>query len=241
MGAPSKPSATTAQKNPSKQEKLSTKRLRATRSGTELMAELRKAYPDAHCALVHEGPLQLLVATILSAQCTDARVNLVTPNLFKRYPDVKTLAGSDPRELESLISSTGFFRAKARNIRSCCEKILTLHSGRVPNTLSELIALPGVGRKTANVVLGVGFGLAEGVVVDTHVGRLAQRLGLSRAKEAVRIEQDLMTQFDRRDWIDLSHLLIWHGRQVCKARTPLCEKCTLLRLCPTGQERLAGA
>jgi endonuclease-3 len=196
-----------------------------------LVRLLARAYPDAHCALHHHGPLQLLVATILSAQCTDARVNMVTPALFTRYPDAAAFANAKPRELEKLIHSTGFFRNKARNIIACCQQLVARHGGEVPATMEELVPLPGVGRKTANVILGNAFGV-PGIPVDTHVGRLSQRLGLTTASDPVKIERDLARLIPRKEWTMFGHRLIFHGRQVCHARKPLCEQCTLAELCP---------
>jgi endonuclease-3 len=197
-----------------------------------LVKALRAAYPDATCALNYSNPLELLVATILSAQCTDVRVNLVTPALFARYRTAADYAAAKPAELEKLIQSTGFFRNKAKNIRGCCAALAEQHGGEVPREIDDLVKLPGVGRKTANVVLGTAFGLASGVVVDTHVTRLSRRLGLTKQKDAQKIERDLMALLPRRDWVDFSHLLIHHGRQVCKARKPNCEACTLAKWCP---------
>jgi endonuclease-3 len=193
---------------------------------------LARAYPEATCALLHSDPYQLLVATILSAQCTDARVNMVTPELFRRYPDPASLAAADQGDLESLIRSTGFFRAKSRNLLAMARKVAEDHGGVIPRDLESLTALPGVGRKTANVVLGTAFGLASGVVVDTHVKRLAGRLGLSSRKTPEQIEQDLMQVVPRAQWVDLSHRLIHHGRRVCLARRPRCDLCSLERACP---------
>lgn len=193
---------------------------------------LRAAYPEASCALRFSNPLELLVATILSAQCTDVRVNLVTPRLFARYRSAADYAAAEPAELERLIQSTGFFRNKARNIRACCAALVEEHGGQVPRDLDALVRLPGVGRKTANVVLGTAYGLASGVVVDTHVTRLSRRLGLTREKDAKKIERDLMALVPRRDWVDFSHLLIHHGRQVCRARKPACDACQLAKWCP---------
>jgi endonuclease III len=207
------------------------KRKLLTRCRT-ILRRLRAAYPDARCALRHDNPLQLLVATILSAQCTDARVNLVTPALFKRYRTAADFAAATPSELESLIRSAGFFRSKARSIRNCCQGITEKHDGKVPETLDELILLDGVGRKTANVVLGVAYGKAEGVVVDTHVMRLSRRMGLTRQTTPEKIEQALMKVVPREDWIDFSHLLIWHGRKRCTARKPDCIHCEITDLCP---------
>jgi endonuclease III len=192
---------------------------------------LSKLYPDARCALNHSSPLELLIATILSAQCTDARVNLVTPPLFARYRTAKAYATADPRELERYIQSTGFFRAKAKNIQECCRRIVEEHGGEVPDTLDALVKLPGVGRKTANVVLGDAFGV-PGITVDTHVGRLSRRLGLTTHTDPVKVEQDLMTLLPPKDWVMFNHRTIYHGRQVCFARKPACERCTLAKFCP---------
>jgi endonuclease-3 len=193
---------------------------------------LKRAYPEATCALTHANPYQLLVATILSAQCTDARVNMVTPELFRRFPDPASLAKAVPGELESLIRSTGFFRAKARSLLTMAGQVVSRHDGEIPRTLDELTALAGVGRKTANVVLGTAFGIATGVVVDTHVKRLAKRLGLTSKTSPEQIERDLMAIVPRAQWVDLSHRLIHHGRRVCLARRPRCEVCTLSSICP---------
>jgi endonuclease-3 len=197
-----------------------------------VLEALERAYPEAACALSHSNPYQLLVATILSAQCTDARVNLVTPALFGRYPDSARLAKADASELEELIRSTGFFRAKARNLMAMARQVVERHGGRIPQDLESLTALNGVGRKTANVVLGTAFGLAEGIVVDTHVKRLARRLGLTTGTTPEQIERDLMTIIPRPEWVNLSHRLIQHGRRVCVARRPRCGTCTLAAFCP---------
>jgi endonuclease III len=197
-----------------------------------ILRRLRAAYPEARCALHHQNPLQLLVATILSAQCTDRRVNLVTPALFRRYRTAADFAAARPAELEAIIRSTGFFRNKARSIRNCCQSLVAEHGGEVPGTLDELIQLDGIGRKTANVVLGVAYGKAEGVVVDTHVSRLSRRMGLTRQTTPEKIEQALMKIVPRRDWIDFSHLLIWHGRRRCVARKPDCIQCEISDICP---------
>lgn len=202
------------------------------RHAAKLVKRLRDEYPEATCALNFSNPLELLVATILSAQCTDVRVNLVTPALFARYLTAADYAAADLAELEKLIQSTGFFRNKAKNIRGCCAGLAEMHGGEVPRDLEALVKLPGIGRKTANVVLGVAYGLASGVVVDTHVTRLSRRLGLTREKDSVKIERDLMALLPRRDWVDFSHLLIHHGRQICQARKPKCDSCSLARWCP---------
>jgi endonuclease III len=195
-------------------------------------AALKRAYPDASCALLHSNPYQLLVATILSAQCTDARVNMVTPELFGRFPDSTSLAQAEQGELEALIRSTGFFRAKSRNLLAMARQVVQDHGGEIPRDLKSLTALAGVGRKTANVVLGTAFGISSGVVVDTHVKRLSRRLGLSSRNSAEQIEQELMAVFPRAQWVDLSHRLIHHGRRVCLARRPRCEVCALASICP---------
>lgn len=192
---------------------------------------LRSLYP-AQCALTHENPFQLLIATILSAQCTDERVNQVTPALFRKYPDAQAFAEAKAKDVETIIRSTGFFRAKTKSILGVSRAILNHHDGQVPGTMDELVALPGIGRKTANVVLGTAFGLAAGVVVDTHVGRLARRMGLSRQHDPVKIERDLMVLLPQSEWIDFSHRLIWHGRRICMARKPLCDSCTIRPDCP---------
>lgn len=202
---------------------------------TQILDELDRLYPDAHCELVHwQTPLQLLVAVILSAQCTDERVNQVTPALFARFPDAAAFAAADPTELEALIHSTGFYRNKAKHIREACKKIVEKHGGQVPRTMAELIALPGVARKTANVVLGTAFGIPSGVVVDTHIGRLAGRLGMTAASDPKKIEEDLMQAWPQERWILAGHRLIWHGRRVCSARKPRCAECTMVPLCPSA-------
>ena len=195
---------------------------------------LRKAYPEAECELVHHDALELAVATILSAQCTDKRVNIVTPALFARFPDAPALAAADQQDVEALIRSTGFFRNKAKNIIGMARALIERHGGEVPRTMDELVALPGIGRKTANVILGNAFGLSEGVVVDTHVARLSARLGLTRETDPVKIERALMALFPRSSWTLLSHLLIWHGRRVCDAKRPRCPDCVLRRICPSA-------
>jgi endonuclease-3 len=196
---------------------------------------LAEAYPDAHCELDYADAYQLSAATILSAQTTDQRVNLVTPILFRRYPTVSALAAARQADVEEIIHSTGFFRNKSKNIIGFARGVMAEHDGDVPRTLRELAALPGVGRKTANVILGNAFGIEEGVVVDTHVKRLSARLGLTRHEDPTKVEQDLMALFPRERWTMLSHLLIWHGRRVCDARRPRCQECTMTRLCPSSQ------
>jgi endonuclease III len=199
-----------------------------------IFQRLRVTYPDVRCELDHADPFQLLVATILSAQCTDRRVNLTTPALFERYPTAPRLAAADPATLEELIRPTGFFRNKARNLLAAAQAITRDHKGRVPDTMDALVALPGVGRKTANVILGNAFSKNEGVVVDTHVSRLSQRLALSKESTPEKIEVDLMKVVAREDWALASHLLIWHGRRRCAARKPDCPGCELRELCPAA-------
>ena len=202
------------------------------RRTTQILAILKRTYPDARCALHFSTPLQLLIATILSAQCTDERVNQVTPDLFARCPDAASLAAISQKELEKIIHSTGFYRAKARSLRSCAASLVADHQGKVPRTMEALHKLAGVGRKTANVVLGNAFGLAEGVVVDTHVGRLSRRMGLTRHLDPVKVESALARLIPKEDWTLVSHLLIAHGRKRCNARKPDCAKCELRKLCP---------
>ena len=198
----------------------------------KIIAALDQAYPEAHCELNHSDPLQLLVATILSAQCTDKRVNLVTAELFKKYRSAADFANAPLAELEQAIKTTGFFRNKAKNIQACCRKLVELYGGKVPRTMEELTQLDGVGRKTANVVLGNAFGINVGVVVDTHVARLSHRLGLTGQKTPEKIEQDLMLLVPQEQWTLFSHWLIWHGRRRCAARKPDCVNCEILKLCP---------
>ncbi|HSE51254.1 MAG TPA: endonuclease III [Gemmatimonadales bacterium] len=200
-----------------------------------IVSRLKREYPDAHCELDYRAPFELLVATILSAQCTDARVNLVTPALFARYPTPAALAAARQEDVEALIRSTGFFRNKARSLIGMAQALAAGHAGTVPSTMAELQVLPGVGRKTANVILGNAYGKNEGITVDTHVARLATLLGLTRETTPEKIEQDLMALVPRKDWTLFSHLLIWHGRRVCIARRPRCESCVLNRICPSSR------
>lgn len=200
----------------------------------EILLRLKQHYPNSTCALHYETPLQLLVAVILSAQCTDARVNLVTPELFRRFPHATAFANADRDELENLVRSTGFYRNKAKHIQGTCQKIVRDFKGRVPKTMGELTSLPGVARKTANVVLAHAFGINAGVTVDTHVKRLSRRLGLTQFDDPVRIEKDLMRLLPQPDWENWSIRLIDHGRAVCNARKPKCQDCFLFDLCPTG-------
>ena len=207
---------------------------RAAPEAGALYDQLLALYPDAHCELDFATPFQLLVATILSAQCTDKRVNMVTPVLFSRYPTVESLARAKQEDVEEIIKSTGFFRNKAKSIIAMAEALIHRHGGVVPSTLAELVTLPGVGRKTANVILGNAFDVNEGVVVDTHVGRLASRLGLTRETDPVKVEQELMQLFPQDRWTMLAHLLIFHGRRVCDAKKPRCGECALAAICPSA-------
>ncbi len=201
-----------------------------------ILQRLHEAYPDARCELNYETPVQLLTAVILSAQCTDARVNQVTPLLFAKYPDAAALAGADRAELEEIIRSTGFFRQKARFIQESARAIVHEHGGELPDNMAELLKLNGVARKTANVVLGEVYGIAEGITVDTHVKRIARRLGLvSTDKDPVKVERELMALIPRSEWINIAHLLIFHGRRVCKARKPDCPRCPLNDICPSSE------
>ena len=199
-----------------------------------IIDELRRLYPEAACSLNFSNPLELLVATQLSAQCTDERVNIVTARLFQKYRSVEDFAAVSQEELEQDIRSTGFFRNKAKNIRAASQRIISEFGGEVPQTMPELLSLAGVARKTANVVLGNGFGIVEGFVVDTHVGRLSRRLGWTRQTDPVKVEQELMRIVPQKDWLDLSHLLIFHGRAICESRKPHCRLCTLTHLCPSA-------
>jgi endonuclease-3 len=211
--------------------KLASKKQRAL----EVLVVLKRLYPDATCSLNYETPVQLLVATILSAQCTDERVNKVTPALFTRYPDAKALAYCDREELEKLVHSTGFYRNKAKNIQGACQKIMEEFGGEVPQQMEQLLSLSGVARKTANVVLAHAFGIIQGVTVDTHVKRLSQRLGLTKETDPVKIERELMKLLPQTDWENFSISIIYHGRAVCNARKPICFACDLSHVCPSVQ------
>jgi len=200
----------------------------------EVFARLKREYPDARTELDYETPLQLVIATILSAQCTDRRVNMVTPLLFRTFPTAASLADAPPEKLEEIIKSTGFFRNKTKSLIGLGKALVERHNGEVPDSMDALVKLPGVGRKTANVILGNAFSKNEGIVVDTHVARVSLRLGLTREKDPVKIELDLMPLFPREDWALLSHLLIFHGRRVCEARRPKCEICVLNDICPSS-------
>lgn len=218
------PNKTRAKKANSKEEKV--------KGFNQTLALLKKYYPDAHCALVHNNPFELLIATILSAQCTDERVNQVTPHLFKKFPNPFLMSEAEPFEIEEIIHSTGFYKNKAKNILKSSKILVDQHNSIVPKVLEELIKLPGVGRKTANVVLGNCFNIPSGVVVDTHVGRLSKRLGWTKAIDPIKIELDLQRLCPKEDWIMLSHYLISHGREKCKARRPQCDTCFLEQSCP---------
>lgn len=213
---------------PAPETTLAERKKQATRTAKQLARD----YPQAECALGFDTPVQLLVATILSAQCTDERVNKVTKDLFAVYPTAEALAKAPIPKLEKLIQSTGFFRNKAKSIHACCSALVAVHGGEVPRDLDALVQLAGVGRKTANVVMGVVFGEATGVVVDTHVGRISRRLGLTAETDAVKAERDLMAALPKKEWIDFSHRMIHHGRQVCDARKPKCDRCNLAKFCP---------
>lgn len=208
-----------------------TRRVSKKQKALEILVRLKRLYPDAVCSLDYETPVQLLVATILSAQCTDERVNMVTPALFARFPTAEALAAADREELETLVRSTGFYRNKAKNIQGACQKIVTDFGGQVPKTMEELLTLPGVARKTANVVLAHAFGINAGVTVDTHVKRLSGRLGLTKNTDPKKIERDLMKLLPQPDWENWSIRLIYHGRAVCDARKPMCDRCELADLC----------
>lgn len=201
---------------------------------SDVFSRLKAAHPDAHCELDHETPLQLLIATILSAQCTDKRVNMVTPLVFKTFPTAQSLADANPDQLEEMIKSTGFFRNKTKSLIALGKALVERHDGEVPDTMDLLVTLPGVGRKTANVILGNAFRKNEGVVVDTHVGRVSVRLGLTNQTDPVKAEQELMPLFPREDWAMLAHVLIFHGRRICDARAPRCEICSLAEICPSS-------
>ncbi|MFL5614786.1 MAG: endonuclease III [Gemmatimonadaceae bacterium] len=213
----------------------SSRRAPATKRAPEIFARLRRTYPDAHCALDFQSPFQLLVATILSAQCTDKRVNMVTPALFRRYATPEALSVAKSEELEEMIKSTGFFRNKSKSLVGMATAIAERHGGVVPSEMEQLVDLPGVGRKTANVILGNAFERNEGIVVDTHVTRVSQRLALTSNTDPVKIEKDLMPLFPRAQWMLLAHLFIEHGRQICVARIPRCEQCPLSDLCPSSR------
>jgi len=202
------------------------------RFAARVLRALKRDYPDAQCALRHETSLQLLVATILSAQCTDERVNVVTEKLFQKYPSAGHFARARLTTLENYVKSTGFFRNKAKHIKACCQQLVENHDGQIPQDMDILVELPGIGRKTANVVLGTGYGMATGVVVDTHVGRISRRLGLSQETDPVKCERDLMKQLPRNDWVDFSHRMIHHGRRICSARRPKCDECGMKKFCP---------
>ncbi len=217
-------------------------RPRKQRRGAELKAHaaeihrrLLELYPDAHCELDYRNPYELAVATILSAQCTDKRVNMVTPELFRRWPNADALSQAPREEIEQVVQSTGFYRNKAKSLSGFATQLMDRHAGQVPAVMEQLVVLPGIGRKTANVVLGNAFGINEGVVVDTHVQRLSNRFGLTRETDAVKVERALIPLFPRDSWTMLSHLMIWHGRRICDARKPKCGACTLADICPSAE------
>jgi endonuclease-3 len=214
---------------------------RYKKTAAEIIKRLKKAYPDAHCALVHSNAFELLIATILSAQCTDVRVNIVTADLFRKYRGPQDYLKVSQKELEQDIHSTGFYRNKAKNIQAACRASSTNIMGKLPQTMDELLRLGGVARKTANVVLGNAFGITSGIVVDTHVGRLSQRLGLTKNQDPKKIENDLTGLVPKKDWIMFSHWLIYHGRQVCFARKPNCPGCVLADICPSPRTFLSGS
>lgn len=224
-----------AAQSPSASMSEATSRTSLVRRARKVARVLAETYPDAHCELDFDSPLELLVATVLSAQCTDRRVNQVTPALFARFPDAESYAAADRSELEALIQPTGFFRAKAASVQGLAQALCDRYGGDVPDRLEDLVTLPGVGRKTANVVLGNAFD-TPGITVDTHVGRLARRLGWTEQTDPDRVEADLMSLFPRRDWTQLSHHLIWHGRRCCHARKPACGACPVARWCPSYGE-----
>ena len=228
-----------ARRRPRRSPKRPPKRARESAAALRTRADrvytaLAGAYPQARCALDHQNAYELVVATILSAQCTDKRVNMVTPVLFARYPDARSLAAAVPGELEAIIQTTGFFGNKAKSLIGMARALIDRHGGEVPAKMEELVKLPGVGRKTANVVLGNAFGVNEGIVVDTHVARLSQRLRFAKSSDPVKIEQELMPLFPRARWTMLAHLLIWHGRTICDARKPKCGDCPVVKLCPSA-------
>jgi endonuclease III len=225
----------TTAKRPSAKKKVSKRFAAVETRAPEIYDRLSAEYPDATCALDHRNPYELIVATILSAQCTDARVNMVTPALFEKYPTAESLAKARPEEVEQMIRSTGFFRNKTKSLLGMSGAVMEKHGGEIPRSMQQLVQLPGVGRKTANVVLGNAFGIDEGVVVDTHVSRLSNRLALSRETDPVKIEQDLMRLFPKERWTMISHLLISHGRAICDARRPQCERCVVNHLCPSSR------
>ncbi len=206
------------------------------RNFPKILAELKRLYPDVRCFLHYTTPFQLLCAVILSAQCTDERVNLVAPGLWKAFPTPEKMAQAKLSEIEKLIKSTGFYHNKAKNLKGCAQTLLADFGGKIPQTIEEFVTVPGVGRKTANVVLGEVYGISEGVTVDTHVTRLSNRLGLTKHQDAVKIERDLIRLVPKDEWLTISHRLIQHGRKVCDARKPLCGTCTLAKWCPTGKQ-----
>jgi endonuclease-3 len=234
--SPKKPAArkaTPARKKPTKPKVLRAAALKA--QAAEILRRLLALYPDAHCELDYRNPYELAVATILSAQCTDKRVNMVTPELFRRWPDAEALSQAPREEIEQVIQSTGFFRNKAKSLSGFATQVVERHGGEVPAEMDALVVLPGIGRKTANVVLGNAYGINEGIVVDTHVQRLSRRFGLTKESDPVKVERALVPLFPREHWTMLSHLMIWHGRRVCDARKPKCGDCALADICPSAE------
>ncbi|MCE9634827.1 MAG: endonuclease III [Planctomycetes bacterium] len=229
------PKGTTGRPGDTRRESAAARAARAARA-TAILAALEQGYPEAECALLHRNAFELLVATILSAQCTDARVNMVTPELFRRWPDARALASATQADVEKVIHSTGFYRNKAKNLLGMAQAVVERHGGDVPDTMDALTALPGAARKTANVVLGTWFKKAEGVVVDTHVGRVAGKLVLTIEADPAKIERDLMELLPRSAWTSFSHRVILHGRRICDARKPKCAACSLREMCPSRQD-----
>jgi endonuclease-3 len=238
--APARKQSKAVRSTPAERSRSLPSRTKADQVAANVRARLLRAIPSPRCELAFQNAFQLLIATILSAQSTDKAVNAVTPALFKRYPTAKALAASEPAEVETLITRTGFFRAKTKSIRETAEKLESAFGGEVPRTLEELVTLKGVARKTANVVLGTAYGIASGFVVDTHVARVAGRLGLSKHTEPAKIEQDLCAQFPEEQWVDMGHTILLHGRYTCLAKTPMCEACPLNELCPSRSESPEG-
>lgn len=232
MAAPKRTKKKTAKTKDKNSSPLAISQADRKKQARKVLRRLEVEYADAECALLHDSPFQLLIATILSAQCTDERVNIVTRELFGQLPTAHDIAAAPIEKLEKLVQSTGFFRNKAKNIKACSQALVDGYQGEVPKDLDVLVKLPGVGRKTANVVLGTAFGIPTGVVVDTHVGRLSRRLGLAREKDAVKVERELIEILPKKAWIDYSHRLIHHGRKVCNARKPKCEECSMKAFCP---------
>lgn len=233
--APQRAAKRAAKRAPTKPRRKQLRGAELKAHAAEIHRRLLELYPDAHCELDYRNPFELAVATILSAQCTDKRVNMVTPELFRRWPNADALSKAPREQIEQVIQSTGFFRNKAKSLSGFATQLMERHGAEVPAAMDELVVLPGIGRKTANVVLGNAFGINEGVVVDTHVQRLSNRFGLTKATDAVKVEKALIPLFPRESWTMLSHLMIWHGRRVCDARRPKCGVCTLADICPSAE------